>query len=373
VLDASDLGTADGSSDETRLHVASLANAVTEPPLVVWLREARLIPTKRWRFRRRTRHDCQMLDINWKSDGRGGVVYEDEDFVGIISLVADWHEPQEREAQMAWVVQFMVPGVDPLQRALIDLNADPATDQTRRAELGKRAKAVVEQGVPTTPAPFGHAPTGLGTNAEIRELIQLTNYALESAEHRLSLAAQDELPDAVMPMNVAVTEMTGWLRGLDELSEIIWKEKLTDQQREIASQQADQFLSSPAAADGLVSSERAIRQANGKPYRDWTIALLANPFGWIQREELRGFRWLGGKMLHHGPLSAVELKQWRAGEPPRWKWRVADDIFPPPRHEQQQSQRQAYDDTIAGKDVLGALRFNELAYGVEQLFLPVLP
>jgi hypothetical protein len=77
-------------------------------------------------------------------------------------------------------------------------------------------------------------------------------------------------------------------------------------------------------------------------------------------------------MLHHGPLSAVELVQWRSGEPPRWKWRQADDIFPPGRLEQRSGQRQDYGVEIAGSDVLGSLRFNELAFGVEQLFSPLL-
>lgn len=62
------------------------------------------------------------------------------------------------------------------------------------------------------------------------------------------VAAQDEQPDAVMPMNVAVTEMMGWLRTLVEVGELIWNEKLTRAQRESASQSADQFIDSPAVS-----------------------------------------------------------------------------------------------------------------------------
>jgi hypothetical protein len=314
-----------------------------------------------------------MLNIEWRSDGRGGVVQEDGELVGFVAL-EDWYEPETREPRVAWVVQYMVPGVAAMQRALLELDGEPATDEERAAELGTKAKAVVDQGAPPTPSPFGHAPTGLGSNAEIRELIQLTNHALESAADRVMAAAQDQRPDAVMPLNVAVTEMMGWLRTLDELGALIWSEKLTTIQRESAARDADRFISSPEAAPGLVSGEYAARQANGQPYRDWTIALLgAHIGGWIPREQLRGFRWLAGKVLHHGPLSAVELVQWRSGEPPRWKWRKADDIFPSSRPEQRPGQRQDYDTEIAGKDVLGLLRFNELAFGVEQLFLPLLP
>jgi hypothetical protein len=231
-----------------------------------------------------------MLDAKWRMDGRSAVIYEDGEFVGIISLVPDWHEPEAREPTSAWVVQFMVPGVDPLQSGLVELGSEPATDDERQQELGAKAKAVVEQGAPGTPSPFGHAPTGLGTNDEIRELLQLTNYALEQAAFRLATAAQDLRPEVVLPMNVAVTEFTGWLRGLDELCTLIWGEKLTEPQREAVSASADKFMASPDAAPGLLSSERAARQAFGKPYSDWTIALLANPLGWISRQELRGFR-----------------------------------------------------------------------------------
>jgi hypothetical protein len=309
-----------------------------------------------------------MLNVRWRTDGRGGAVYEDEEFVGLIAL-EDWHEDGAREPRRAWVVQFVVPGEDTMQRALIELDGEPATDTARAADLATKAKAVVDQGIPPTPSPFGHALTGLGTNAETRELIQLTGYALDAAAARVMSAAQDPRPEAVMALNVAVTEMMGWLRTTDELSELIWNEKLTAAEREAVSQAADKLISSPQAAPGLVSVEYAARQASGQPYKDWTIALLgASTAGWVPREQLRGFRWLAGKMLHHGPLSAVELVQWRAGEAPRWKWRTADDIFPPSRNEQRPSQRREYDTEIAGKDVIGFLRFNELAFSLDRLF-----
>jgi hypothetical protein len=129
-----------------------------------------------------------MLNITWRADDYGGVVQEDGQLVGFVAL-EDWFEPEQREPRKAWVVQFMVPGMDAMQRALVELDGEPATDEERAAELGTKARAVVEQGAPATPAPFGHAPTGLGSNEEIRELIQLTNYALESAAGRVTVVA----------------------------------------------------------------------------------------------------------------------------------------------------------------------------------------
>jgi len=313
-----------------------------------------------------------MLTTKWRDDGLGGAVFEEDQFMGFVSLVADWHEPQDREAQTAWVVQFLAPDVEGLPRALIELSDQPATDETRRAELATRAKAVAAKGAPATPAPFGHASTGLKTMAEIRELIQLTNHGLETEQGRVFAAAQDERPEAVMPLLVAVTDLMAWLRGLDELAAYVWKERLTDRKRERASKQADKFMASPGAAPGLLAAERKSRQKDGRPYADWSIALLANPMGWMRREELTGFRWLAGKMLHFGPLSVVELRQWRAGAQPRWKWRHADRILPPRVLEQRKSQRKIYNRVVAGRDVIGSFQANELAFSVERLFMPLL-
>jgi hypothetical protein len=313
-----------------------------------------------------------VLITRWREDGRGGAVYEDDQLIGLVSLVADWYEPQSREPQAAWVVQFLEPGVEGLPRVLVELDADPATDEARQADLAKSAKAIAEQGPPATPAPFGSALTGLKTMAQIRELIRLTNYGLQSAQDRVFAAAGDDRPQAVMPLLIAVTDLMAWLRGLDELANYVWKERLTDRKRERASKHADRFMDSPGAAPGLLAGERKTRQKAGHPYPDWSIALLANPMGWLRREELTGFRWLAGKMLHFGPLSVVELKQWRAGERPRWKWRHADRILSARVPEQRKTQRKVYNKVVAGKDVVGSFQANELAFSVERLFLPLL-
>jgi hypothetical protein len=95
-----------------------------------------------------------MLNITWRSDGRGGAVQEDGELVGFVAL-EDWYEPETREPRVAWVVQFIVPGVEGMQRALLELDGEPATDEARAAELATKANAVVEQGGPPTPSPFG--------------------------------------------------------------------------------------------------------------------------------------------------------------------------------------------------------------------------
>ena len=58
--------------------------------------------------------DSAMLTTKWRDDGLGGAVFEEDQFIGFVSLVADWHEPQDREAQTAWVVQFLAPDVEGL-------------------------------------------------------------------------------------------------------------------------------------------------------------------------------------------------------------------------------------------------------------------
>jgi hypothetical protein len=88
----------------------------------------------------------------------------------------------------------------------------------------------------------------------------------------------------------------------------------------------------------------------------------------LPRVELLGLRWLAGKMLHFGPLPAVELRHWREGAEPRWKWRASDEIFDPREPEIRRSQRPAYDQALAGRDVLGTFNLTMVLIETEHLF-----
>ena len=297
---------------------------------------------------------------------------EGGDLVGLIRLATDWHEPGTFESRNAWVVDWTAEDLDVMQRSLVELDGEPTTEHDRIVELSEKAKAVVELGPPMTPLPFGSAATGLTTNTELRELIELSVYAADNAGGRVSTAAQSTKDDAAMPLNVSIVEAVGWLRAVDELLDRVWRLHVSRADREAVSVKVDQWLSGPGMQPGLLAAEQAERQANGQPYADWLIALLSRGV-YVEREEMRAFRWLAGKLLHHGPLSAVELQHWRAGEPARWKWRSADKIYPPALKEQQPTQRAAYNSRLAGRDVMGTLSFTTTLITAEYLFLPLLP
>ena len=91
---------------------------------------------------------------------------------------------------------------------------------------------------------------------------------------------------------------------------------------------------------------------------------------------MRGLRWLAGVLLHRRPLPTVEMKHWRQGEQPRWKWRATDDIVPPElrggERKRQKEDREAYEQLLQGRDVLGSLNLFQVLVEVEFLFMSLL-
>jgi hypothetical protein len=210
----------------------------------------------------------------------------------------------------------------------------------------------------------------------MRETIALTSHAVQGAEARLHDAARAEHEDAVSLINIAVVELAAWLRTLDDLLTAVWRRRISVANREAVSREVDVAIARPGIQPGLIADASARRQQTSEPYDDWTIALLARSV-YLPRDELRGLRWLAGVLLHRGPLSTVEMRQWRAGEAPRWKWRAADDIVPPTRRPGERGgdkeDREAYKRVIAGRDVLGSLNLISVLIEMEHLFLSQLP
>jgi hypothetical protein len=162
---------------------------------------------------------------------------------------------------------------------------------------------------------------------------------------------------------IALTESLSWVRALDDALNHIWRKLPEDARREITVR-IDEALERPGWDPNFVAWARSTRSDRG--YSDWTIGLIVRRAG-IPRDELQAMRWLAGKMLHFGPLPAVELKQWRQGEEPRWKWRKSADIFPTTRGERGSDDRQAYDEHLAGRDLIGTFNLFDALYSAEFL------
>jgi hypothetical protein len=267
------------------------------------------------------------IEATWQSDVLARLL-ESGLLLGWLKLVEDWYEPGAIEPQRAWIVHWYPRGLVYGARALVELDGAPAEDVVSRSELAKNAAEVVGTGPPPAPTAFGWAATGLNTNAEVGELIRLTVFAVDSAAARVQAAAQLVDEYAVSHLVVAVAETLAWVRALDELMQNVWENEVSAGQREEISLSVDAFLRSPGVRANFIRDARTAREQDGSAYADWSIGLLARA-SYVPRSELQGLRWLAGKLLHHGALSAVERKQWREGEQPRWKWCVADQVYPP--------------------------------------------
>jgi hypothetical protein len=309
-----------------------------------------------------------MIVISWRDcpAGRIGDVHLDGDFVGFVRLANDWFDVDDFQQHVAWVVDWMAPGIETMQRALVELGGIPAGTEEREHELAAKARITLEAGPPEAPEAFGFGPTGFVTPDELRELIQLTSFALQGAEGRLFEAVRRPDEHAVAYINIAAVELAGWVRALDYLMDSVWRNRVSDHDRERISQAVDATLTRPGVLPGIISDAQARRTQTGKPYEDWTIALLSKGV-FLPRRDLMAWRWFAGKLLHHGPLSAVERLPWRQGAEPRWKWRSADAIFPPALREIRPAHRAAFSDSLAG-----STSFFHPLHEMEFLFDPLL-
>jgi hypothetical protein len=293
---------------------------------------------------------------------------------GTLVIADDWFEPGELEPRRAWVVEWIDPDdkTPMMHRALVELGGAPAEEESRREELVAKAEAVIAQGQPPQPAGFGFAATGSETRAELFESVKLTIYAVDTASGRVGRATRRKDEHAANALSVALVEMMAWLRGFDELMTHIWQHVLTAAIRERASQATDESLGrrkEPPPSELI--AEITARERNGTPFEDWTFALLAKG-AYLSRNELQGLRWLAGKLLHFGPLPAAELRHWRAGAGPRWKWRAADEIFTSTLEEQRPNQRVAYEKYLRGQDIAGTVSLITTLIEAEYLFYRLL-
>jgi hypothetical protein len=250
-------------------------------------------------------------------------------------------------------------------RDRLDLPPEPARDHDAMVRVSEAAAQLARGSGPDEPAAFGHAQTGITRAAEVHQRVVLISHAIQEASGRLHEATRGEHDWASDLVLVALTEAVAWVRALDDTMSHLWRAKPQPYFADIT-KKIDLVLQRSGWDPKFVSCAQSRRTATG--YDDWTIGLLIRSHG-VPRDELLGIRWLAGKLLHFGPLPAAELKQWRAGEPPRWKWRKAADIFPPTRGERRSDGRSAYDQALAGRDLIGTFNLFDALHAAEFLAL----
>lgn len=266
------------------------------------------------------------LQATWRSDGTHATLRDEDDGLwATVKLVDDWYMPECREPVRAWVVEWLDRSQDEprITRTRLEIEGQPAPDEDTMSCLSEAGAAVARTVVPAEPEPFGHAETGVGRGAEVHRRIELISHAIQEAEGRLHEAARITEPWGAHRVLIALTEAVGWVRALDDAMNHVWR-GLSDELRADITARIDDALEGTGWDPDFVAWAKAERHEAG--YSDWTLGLLVRSAG-LPREDLRGMRWLAGKLLHFGPLPAAELKQWREGEPPRWKWRPSKRSF----------------------------------------------
>ena len=305
----------------------------------------------------------------WRSDGRHATLRDDEDdrLWVTLKLVDNWYMPECREPVRAWIIEWLDWSEDEpqLTRTRLNMAEEPAASEDAMARLSEAAVEFARTAVPPVePEPFGHAETGLGEGIEVYRRIELISRAIQRAQGRLHDAARVAESWGGHGVLIALTEAVGWVRALDDAMNHVWRQ-LPDASRADITARIDKALDGPGWNDDFVRWAKTERGQTG--YSDWTLGLLVRSAG-LPREELRAMRWLAGKLLHFGPLPAAELKQWREGEPPRWKWRLSKEIFPAKgRGERQSHDRLAYDRYLAGRDLIGTFNFFDALVATEFL------
>lgn len=295
------------------------------------------------------------------------MVTDDTGLWARLELVDDWYPTGSREPVRAWVVEWLIDTDDKpwMARAHLDVTAQPAIGDDEKGELEAAAAVIARTKTPVEPRPFGQAETGLSRGSEIYSRIELISHAIQEAQGRLHDAARVTQPWGADRVLIALTEVVGWIRALDDAMQHVWK-GLSDELRSAITARIDHALERPGWDPGFVQWARSTRGPAG--YSDWTLGLLVRGAG-LPREDLRGMRWLAGKLLHFGPLPAAELRQWREGEAPRWKWRASAEIFPPSSRESRSHDRAAYDLALAGRDLVGTFNHFDALLSTEFLVL----
>jgi hypothetical protein len=146
-----------------------------------------------------------------------------------------------------------------------------------------------------------------------------------------------------------------------------WQEFLPTNVRESASKEIDAAIARRTELPDFARDADSERRKMGEPYPEWTLLLLDRGLA-LSPGDLQGLRWLAGKMLHYGPLPAVELRQMYEGAPPHWTWRSADEIYPDASRDRRRGQRRLYEAHIAGESMLSKFRLTMMLIEMEHLF-----
>lgn len=297
------------------------------------------------------------MNALWADDGLSAVLVDDVgNYTGRL-LVNRWYEPGDQTPRLAWVAEYLD------DRELLSVfvaDADAIPDESGRGGLLSAARTAIAQGPPTLATPDLPA-------SDFGDELDLLFMAWGDAHQRLRSAAERTDEHAREHIYVALTELVSWTCTIDDVLQAVWKgfspafreaksvevdqavARVISRNKQQAKEHCQPYVEGPA---GIFDAYRA-RRLSGKSYAYWS-QLLALKHVDLDPRFLSGLKWIRGKFVHRGVLHAVDLRQWRPGVEPRWKWLPSSQTGQG-AHGSDKMKMENYDAVVAGKDVLGSL------------------
>jgi hypothetical protein len=314
----------------------------------------------------------------WADDGLGATLL-DQSGSWLASLgVVEWYAAGDRDAVLTWVVSWPAAGDEPpyMLEAVVERPALVADTAERRRSLVEQARAAMTAPA-ATPAPLELPPPTPASASQWSTHLELQLACWGDASAALSVAAAERDADRGPYLRYkALTDALERSYALDASLGILWRAGLSTAKREQLSQRTDRGARSAMAHNAAVRPDRdptqdtvfaayLRRDAGGRrqPYRHWADMLLA---GMFQERFFQATRWVRGQLTHAAVPAPIELRHFRAGAEPRWKWRESASFA---RGRSDDAGRRAYDRMLAGHDVLGQLGQLYTVYFDAQLLL----
>lgn len=299
-------------------------------------------------------------EARWSEDGLSVTLQDDDGSWRAHLRVESWYEDHQTEAQLAWVASWLDPQAEQptMLSAAVEIPALTADVPARRRELMELALSAIEQ-PPKTPKPFAiPPPTPKGADEWARHLdLQLGCW--DSAFSELVAACQKTGEGDEFKRYRSLTQALDWAYAMDSSLGVLWR-SLPTEVREQASRQTDNRARKAAehnAASPLkfdLNTDPAfagyVRRSNDhEPYKHWGELMLAGVF---QAQFFDAIAWVRGQLIHAATSAPMDLRQFRPGAEPRWKWRESN-LFS--RGRSNDAGRRVYDRLLAGRDVVGLL------------------
>ena len=299
------------------------------------------------------------LEAHWSDDGLSAVLTDDGGWRARLEVTRWWGDGQ-REPDMAWTVEWLSreDETPTMLEAPIEVPARTADGPERRAELIERALAAMSA-PPAIPAPSGLPAPTPATSQEWADHIDLQITCWDLAYRDLTVAVDERAERGEFMRYRALTDALERAYAVDSSLRVLWrglskptKERLsreTDLRAQDAIAHNVSLVPGYDPADDGSFSGYYQRAANGQPYRHWGDLLLAGAF---QSKFFDALSWVRGQLVHAATSAPMDLRQWRAGVEPRFKWRESRDFA---RGRVDDAGRRAYDEVLAGHDVTGLL------------------